>query len=73
VSTTNATPATGDQAAAVSILVEHAGHAVDDAHQALDAGDGQHAAIRLLEASELYRAAAHQLDPEIHPTGLIVT
>jgi hypothetical protein len=57
--------------ATVGVLLDHATAAADDGRRALDAGDDQHAAIRLLEASELYRLAAHQLDPNIHPTGVI--
>ena len=49
-------------------LREHARIAVEDADDRL-AGDRVAAAIRLVEASELLRLAAHALDPSVSPTG----
>jgi hypothetical protein len=57
---------------AVRVILDHAHAAADDGHQHLDQDDPQHAAIRLLEASKLYRLAARHLNPDIHPIGLIV-
>jgi hypothetical protein len=55
-----------DQQLAVSILLEHADIAVGDARCALHA-DTPHAAVRLLEASQLLRLAARELNREIEP------
>ena len=49
-------------------LREHARIAVEDADDRLAAGDRVMAAVRLVEASELYRLAAHALDPSVSPT-----
>jgi hypothetical protein len=68
VSATQTTPASGDQRKAVDILLEHHDIAVSDARCAMH-DDTQHAAVRLLEASQLLRLAARELDREIEPTG----
>jgi hypothetical protein len=70
VSTQHATAPTGAQAA-VDIPLEHGNIAVQNAQDALDAGDSQPASIRLLEAAQLNRLAARELDPEIQPTGIL--
>lgn len=59
---------TSDELAVCSRLCEHAHIATEDADRHLADGEDQYAAIRLLEASELYRLAAHQLDPGISVT-----
>jgi hypothetical protein len=48
---------------------EHARIAVEDADDSLADGDRVMAAIRLVEASELYRLAAHALDRDVTPTA----
>ncbi len=70
-STLHATPANGptdDELTVCSRLRDLAHHADADADDLLARGDHNMAAIRLTEASELYRLAAHHLDHDISPS-----
>ena len=58
-----------DDLAVYDRLCEHAHVAVEDADDLLDVGERIAAAIRLVEASELYRLAAHELDPDVTPSA----
>jgi hypothetical protein len=63
--THKATAPTRDQVSACRILIEHSVVAVEDGERLLGSGDDQYASIRLFEAAQLLRLAAHKLDSEV--------
>lgn len=70
--TQQATRDVSDDTAACAYLIDHATQAANEADNMLANGQHEEAALRLLDASSLYRLAAWSLDRTVDPTGLLM-